>query len=863
MKKKLIMACTHCLLFLLISSSIMAQFRVVGYLPVWNGYPNNINNMQLNKLTDINIAFGNPDANGNITGVGTTADVAIVVNACHAKNVKVILSLGGANGPANTYKSLITNDQTAFINKIVQFAVNNNLDGVDIDFESGILKPTVLSVVQYESFMTQLGTALHALGKILTIATSVNSYLGNYVTNNTINILDQISIMSYDSTGFWSSAGQHSSYPYMLSGFQYWNSTRGVAASKLNLGVPFYGWGWGTYANGSNTNSYCNIINKYPGAENKDQVGSGNNVIYYNGLPTMRKKAQYAVQNAGGIMIWEMTMDCNNSKSLLNVIDSTIKSKTPFCAFQTLPGMVQAENYCSMAGVQTETTTDAGGGSNVAFINQNDYMDYPVNVTTAGNYTITYRVASQVSGAQFELRNGATVLNTVTVPNTGGWQIWQTVTATVNLSAGSQTIRIYSTQTPGWNINWFEVKSNAAVASVSIALTSGSNPSCSGSSLTFTATPINGGTTPAYQWKVNEINVGTNSPSYTTTSITNGQNVTCVMTSNLASVSGSPATSNAITINITTVSVPAISIALTTGSNPTCFGTALTFTATPTNGGTTPSYQWKVSGINAGTNSATFTTSTLTNGQTVSCVLTSNANCASPATATSTSITITVNSIASLPGIIQAESYCSMFGIQTETTTDVGGGLNVGYIQQGDYMDYPVNVTTAGNYTITYRVASQVSGAQFELRNGATVLNTVIVPNTGGWQTWQTVTAPVNLSAGSQTLRIYSTQTAGWNINWFEVKSITTAIAKEEKLNYINVYPNPFIENFTLIISPTTTIKDAVMKIYDVCGKEVRAVSISSNETIIDRNELQNGIYFYQVIIDNKNIAKGKLVVQN
>jgi hypothetical protein len=99
-------------------------------------------------------------------------------------------------------------------------------------------------------------------------------------------------------------------------------------------------------------------------------------------------------------------------------------------------------------------------------------------------------------------------------------------------------------------------------------------------------------------------------------------------------------------VTVTTAVAPAVSIALTSGTNPTCSGSSLTFTATPINGGTTPSYQWLVNGSNAGTNSPTFTTSSLTNGQIVSCVMTSNAACASPSTATSNGITISVSSTA-------------------------------------------------------------------------------------------------------------------------------------------------------------------------------------------------------------------------
>src|SRR5436853_4348642 len=144
--------------------------------------------------------------------------------------------------------------------------------------------------------------------------------------------------------------------------------------------------------------------------------------------------------------------------------------------------------------------------------------------------------------------------------------------------------------------------------SVSIALTSGTNPECAGASATFTATPVNGGITPSYQWKVNGVNAGTNSATFTTTTLTNGQVVTCVLTSNASCANPLTATSNGITMNVNPTVTPSVSIALTSGTNPECAGASATFTATPVNGGITPSYQWNVNGVNAGTNSATFTT---------------------------------------------------------------------------------------------------------------------------------------------------------------------------------------------------------------------------------------------------------------
>lgn len=121
---------------------------------------------------------------------------------------------------------------------------------------------------------------------------------------------------------------------------------------------------------------------------------------------------------------------------------------------------------------------------------------------------------------------------------------------------------------------------------------------------------------------------------------------------------------------------------------------------------------------------------------------------------------------------IQAESYTAMRGIQTENTQDAGGGLNVGWINNGDYMDYSVNIPAAGLYTAKFRIATAEHGGEFQLRKqDGSVLATITVTNTGSFQNWHTISSPVNLSAGTQTLRLVSTKNPGWNINWFEFKS--------------------------------------------------------------------------------------------
>lgn len=169
-------------------------------------------------------------------------------------------------------------------------------------------------------------------------------------------------------------------------------------------------------------------------------------------------------------MIWELSQDATGAKSLLTAVNQVITGSNP-------PGtgtLIQAENYNTMSGVQTEATTDTGGGLNVGYCDTGDWMAYyNINFPTSGNYVIEYRVASAVTGGRLssDLNAGTIQLGAVNVPNTGGWQNWQTITQTVNVNAGTYNFGIY-VQNTGFNINWFRItKSASALAAKSAAPT--------------------------------------------------------------------------------------------------------------------------------------------------------------------------------------------------------------------------------------------------------------------------------------------------------------------------------------------------------------------------------------------------------
>lgn len=226
----------------------------------------------------------------------------------------------------------------------------------------------------------------------------------------------------------------------------------------------------------------------------------------------------------------------------------------------------------------------------------------------------------------------------------------------------------------------------------SVYIVSSSNPVCSGTSVTFTATQSNGGTTPHYQWKVNGTNSGTDSPTFTLMPNDNDV-VSCTLTSSQACVTGNPAQSNAITMSVNQ-SLP-VSVSVFTASNTVCSGASVSFSASPSNEGSAPGYQWKVNGTNAGTNSPNFTYIP-TNNDMVSCVLTSSEVCAIGNPATSNTITINVNS--NLPVSVSvspsANPVCSGTTV-TYIATPTNGGLTPVYL-------WKVNGIISGTNSPTY-----------------------------------------------------------------------------------------------------------------------------------------------------------------
>ncbi|HRO18532.1 MAG TPA: immunoglobulin domain-containing protein, partial [Ferruginibacter sp.] len=207
------------------------------------------------------------------------------------------------------------------------------------------------------------------------------------------------------------------------------------------------------------------------------------------------------------------------------------------------------------------------------------------------------------------------------------------------------------------------------------------NQICDGESVTFTATPGNGGNA-SYQWLLNGNPVGTDQNTYTTTTLADGDEVSVVLTSDVTPcATGNPATSNVITTTVNALQPVSVSIASSDLDNTICDGESVTFTATPVNGGTSPSYQWLLNGNPVGSDQDTYTTTTLANGDVVSVVLTSNITpCATGNPATSNTIATTVNALQPVSITIASDVTSACAGVLISfTATPVNEGSNPAY----------------------------------------------------------------------------------------------------------------------------------------------------------------------------------------
>lgn len=286
--------------------------RVVVYLPDYRGALSGwAPRIDPSRMNYVNLCFASVDEAGNVSY--SDAGLDAFVASAHAVGVKVCMAIGGASviDDGGVYATILQDgSRSAFVDKLTQYAVDHQLDCIDVDLEGNGVNQ------YYEAFVVELAAKLHAQGKEMTSA--VGSWFGHKISDAAIQAFDFINVMAYDlhNPGGTAQPVQSSSLEESQAEVDYWVN-RGLAKEKAVFGVPFYGYTW----QGGNgvALTYAEILAAAPEAVTQDQVQVGGHVTFHNSRTTIQAKATLAKQY-GGIMIWELGQDVPGEASLLTAI---------------------------------------------------------------------------------------------------------------------------------------------------------------------------------------------------------------------------------------------------------------------------------------------------------------------------------------------------------------------------------------------------------------------------------------------------------------------------------------------------------------------------------------------------------------
>lgn len=467
-----------------------------------------------------------------------------------------------------------------------------------------------------------------------------------------------------------------------------------------------------------------------------------------------------------------------------------------------IPGKLEAEHYSTAQGAQKESCSDDGGGKNMGWFDQNDWLEYQWIVPKSGLYRIDYRVASDHPESRFELLENHIPLSQISIEKTGGWQTWKTISQEAYLIEGSHHYRI-KVLSGGFNINWIDISvldewsqpnqpPKAAfhyiIEDQDLFLDASSSSDSDGYVMSYhwdfgdgnTSTDMN----PFHQYleageysitlkiiddqgaeahKVSQIYISSPNPPIDY----NAHRVQAEDFTNMHGVQTEVTSDHEGGVNVGWIDREdwmeyslkvhrrgryALKLRVASLSK----GGAVSFFNGDQNYGTINlpvTHGWQ--------NWTTVSTSIYLEEGTHRLTLKSNLG----------GWNINWFELNFLHDFIhiEAEDYIDMKGIQTEMTSDIGAGLNVGWIQSSDWLDYDIDLQESGTYLVHFRLASNADFGSFEIYADRKILGQLQMTNTYGWQNWQTMAIRIRLNAGKQKLRILATN-PGFNINWIRLE---------------------------------------------------------------------------------------------
>lgn len=440
-----------------------------------------------------------------------------------------------------------------------------------------------------------------------------------------------------------------------------------------------------------------------------------------------------------------------------------------------------------------------------------------------------------------------------------------------------------------------------------VTITSSQTNICSGTTVVFTANPVDGGSNPVIKWYLNGMFTGVTGNTFSSNTLNNNDVIKARLISSASCVQTPVAESNVINMQVSSTVTPAVTIAA--NQTTICTGTTVTFTASASNGGTAPSFQWYINNNNTGQTGAVFSSGALQNGDQVKVIMTSNANCLTSPNATSNIITIQVNGTVTPVVTLTADRISICQGNQiTFLATPVNGGASPVY-------QWRVNGSVVGNNNQTYTtgslnnndqvmvvmtsnlscatplqvnsniIAVSVTGTvvptisisgQISVTSGQASSLTSSITNGGAspvynWQDststhgWQSIpagnTATYNYIAGATGDKVRCLLTSNENCaspsqvysNWLQfVVSPVTGINPVNGNNFgIHIYPNP-TESIVIVDSLKLVEKWSTYRVVGMNGTKVISETTINNRTSFSIDATKFPAGYYIVIIERK-----------
>ena len=559
-----------------------------------------------------------------------------------------------------------------------------------------------------------------------------------------------------------------------------------------------------------------------------------------------------------------------------------------------LPGTLEVENFDlggqgyayndlsvgNAGGQYRDTDVDieacSEGGFNIGYTDDGEWLEYTVAVAAEGRYDLGFRIATPNDNAALSVTQGGLDLTgRVALPSTGGYQDWQTATVTgVRLTAGVQVLRI-NVLTGGFNLNRVDVTESAP--EVEQAPFDGDpiqlpgviemeNFDVGGQGVAYLDnTPGNSGG----QYRDTDVdlencseggfNVGYTDDGewfeYTVDVASEGRY-------DLGFRVSTPNTTSAVGLSAGGVDL--------TGRVP-----------VPNTGGYQDWQTVTVTGVQLAAGRQVIRVDILTGGFNLNRIdVTESAPAAEQTPYGAAPI--------GLPGTIEIEDFDNggqgiayndlslgnSGGQYRSTDVDVEncseGGYNIGYTDDGEWLEYTVDVATDGLYDLGFRVSTPNTTSAVSIsRDGTDLTGRVPVPNTGGYQNWQSVTAPpVFLSAGTQVLRV-NILTGGFNLNRVDVSlsspesgAGTTSARSYLPLAQAVLYPNP-TANILAVVLPDGHAYGR-LELFGLRGERLREVSLAAESPTyrLEVADLPTGPYLIRLISPTKGQQTLRFVKQ-